>query len=251
MPERPTPARWRSWAVPITVVIVAASLLLLTYLAQQNNGPQQPGSPAAATKSTPDGKGQSPAPDGIEEAIKKVQRRDPKDLLSVGPVDAPVVLIVFSDYQCTFCARWTHTTLPEMKKRADAGQLRIEWRDVNMYGENSKRASLASYAAARQGRFWDYHDKLFPEGKTRPKPQMTADALIATATEMGLDAKKFKEDMESTEALGEIARNEKLATDLGAAATPAFLMGTKPISGAQPTEVFVQAFEQALAASKH
>ena len=160
-------------------------------------------------------------------------------------------MVVFSDYQCQFCARWSTETLPQMMKYAEAGDLRIEWRDVNVFGEASKRGARASYAAALQGKFWEFHDALFEGGKNRPESGLTNESLIALAVELGLDGDQFATDLAAPDTVATIDANAQLGLDLGAYSTPAFVLGGKPIVGAQPSQIFIDAFEQALAASKN
>lgn len=174
------------------------------------------------------------------------ERREPDDPFALGPVDAPVGLVVFSDYQCPFCAQWNHETMPVMAQYATDGDLRIEWRDVNVYGPTSKRAALAAYAAANQGAYWEYHDALFEGGHTRPERDLSRNALIELAADLGMDTGQFAADMDSTAATDEIARNEELGMDHGATATPVFILGGVPHVGAQPPEVFDEAFREAL-----
>ncbi|MDV6300863.1 DsbA family protein [Dietzia maris] len=174
------------------------------------------------------------------------ERREPSDPFAFGPVDAPVGLVVFSDYQCPFCAQWNRETLPVMKERAEAGELRIEWRDVNVYGPASKRAAMASYAAAEQGQFWEFHDALFKGGRTRSERDLSEAALIDMAGRLGMNTERFAVDMISSEASEEIARNEELGIEHGARATPVFILGGVPMIGAQPSEDFVDAHEAAL-----
>ena len=177
------------------------------------------------------------------------ERRDPADPFALGPVDAPVGLVVFSDYQCPFCAQWSRDTLPSMVDRAEIGDLRIEWRDVNVYGPDSRRAAMASFAAAAQDRFWDYHDALFADGRIRSGDELSREGLVALAGDLGLDTDRFAADMTSPAAEEEIARNEQLGIDHGAMATPVFLLGGKPLVGAQPPEVFLEAYQSALDSS--
>lgn len=177
------------------------------------------------------------------------ERREAGDPFALGPVDAPVGLVVFSDYQCPFCAQWSRETLPVMKERAEAGELRIEWRDVNVYGPASKRAALASYAAAVQGSFWEFHGALFDGGRTQSERDLSEAALVALAGEVGMDTERFAADMISPEAAEEIARNEELGIEHGASATPVFILGGSPMVGAQPAEVFLDAHETALDSS--
>lgn len=225
--------------VPLIIFGLIAVLVLVVFLLSQTSGSQQGD---AAASQTSEAQGESEAPD-----LTQFERRDAGDLLAAGPVDAPVGMIVFSDYQCPYCAQWNQHTLPTMMEYAERGDLRIEWRDLNVFGPESDRASQASYAAALQGKFWEYHDALLANGEKRSASELSEDALIALAEELGLDAEQFAADLVSDETRAEIERNQQLGFSLGAASTPVFLLGGVPISGAQPTEVFVQAFEHALA----
>ncbi|REE03242.1 thioredoxin domain-containing protein [Citricoccus nitrophenolicus] len=233
----------RTWVVPAVLVAVAV-LLVGTVIVSALGGT---GSTGAAEPSAP----AEPAPTRVEGLqLSEAERHDPEDLLAAGPVDAPVTLVVFSDYQCPFCARWSEETLPLMMEHVDAGDLRIEWRDVNVFGPASERAARASYAAARQGAFWEYHDALFEGGHKRSEAQLSEEALTALAEELGLDPDQFSEDMASEQTAEQIATNEQLGLGLGAYSTPMFVLGGQPIVGAQPSPVFQEAFDQALAAAE-
>lgn len=232
----------RSWVVPLVVLAVAAALIALIVALNREpetsalDGPRPPSAPGAPTDV------QGPEQPDFTVA----ERREDGDLLAAGPVDAQVVLVVFSDYQCPFCARWNAETLPLMQEHVEAGDLRIEWRDVNVFGPASERAATAAYAAALQGAFWEYHDALFEGGQTRAERDLSDAALISLAAELGLDTDRFTADLRSEQTTTEIARNEKLGLDLGAYSTPAFIMGGQPIIGAQPSQVFTDAFNAAL-----
>ena len=157
-------------------------------------------------------------------------------------------MVVYSDYQCPFCAGWSHETLPVMREYAETGDLRIEWRDLNIITpEASERAAIATYAAGLQGHFWEYHEALYPEGETLPESELSEDGLIDIAAELGLDEDRFVEDMASDETRAEITRNAQEGLMAGAASTPAFIIDGQPVVGAQPTGVFVELIEDALA----
>jgi protein-disulfide isomerase len=175
-----------------------------------------------------------------------VARRDPEDPLTAGPVDAPVVMTVYSDYQCPFCAVWSDRTLPELQSYVDAGQLRIEWRDANVFGPDSTRAAEGAYAAALQGRFWDFHHALV-EGGEKPGPdEISEEGLVDLAGRLGLDVDRFAADLASPEVAAAVQANADEAAAIGAFSTPSFIVGSTPIVGAQPTEVFVAAIEEEL-----
>jgi protein-disulfide isomerase len=236
--RRPTPA----WLIPVAVLALAAVLVVVVVMAGGSRdraaadpgvSPQVPGAPEEV---------QGPAQPDFTEA----ERRDDADLLAAGPVDAPVALVVFSDYQCPFCARWSDETLPVLMEHVEAGELRIEWRDANVFGPASERGARASYAAALQGSFWEYHDALFADGHHRPEPELSDEALVALAADLGLDTERFATDLASDQTAEVITGNAQLAHDLGVYSTPAFILGGQPIVGAQPTQVFVDAFQTAL-----
>ena len=179
--------------------------------------------------------------------LSYVERRDAQDPLAIGPVDAPVTLVVFSDYQCPFCAAWSEETLPVMMDYVDDGQARIEWRDVNVYGADSERASKAAYAAGLQDQFWDYHAELYAGGEIRDPQGLSEEALVELADELGLDTEQFTTDMASEAVAEQISTNQALGHDIGAYSTPAFVVNGEPMIGAQPTDVFVDAMDAALA----
>lgn len=232
---------WSSWLVPVAVVVGAAVLIVLIVMMTGT-------SEASGGKS--DLEAQTASGDGEQSDFSEAASRDSEDLLAVGPEDAPVVLVMFSDYQCPYCATWTDETLPAMMKHVTAGELRIEWRDVNVYGPASERSARASYAAALQGSFMEYNEALFADGRTRTEAELSEEKLIALATDIGLDAEKFAADLDSEETADLIAENQNFAIDLGVTATPVFVMGGQPIVGAQPTKQFEAAFQIALDASK-
>lgn len=244
--NRPKPSnRSRSsWVVPGAVLTLAAVLIAVIVWVNWSGA-----SPEDGTSPSGDG-----APTEVQNPeqpdLTEVEARDEDDLLAAGPVDAPVALIVFSDYQCPFCARWSAQTLPAMMEHVDAGNLRIEWRDINVFGPASERAARASYAAALQGAFWEYHDALFADGEIRSEGELSEESLIALAGELGLDTEQFTADLAAEETAQVIATNQQFGFDLGATSTPVFILGGQPIVGAQPTEVFEDAFQTALDAAE-
>lgn len=245
------------WVVPVivgVVVVVILAWILTSTLGANKAGEVTPPQSVPTAEAAPEEVVEEVTEEEVidEELpdLSQFERRDPADVLAIGPVDAPVGMVVFSDYQCGYCAKWSTETLPEMVAQADAGNLRIEWRDINIFGEDSRRAALASYAAARQGAFLEYHDALFEGGQTRPAAQLTQEALVGLAGTLGLDTAQFAADMDSEQAAAEIDANQQLGMQLGVSSTPSFILGGQPIVGAQPTEVFIQTFDTALAAAR-
>lgn len=236
--------------IPIGIVVVATLLVGLVVWMQRDSSPETEPAPSPSTptqSAEPDESTGLYEPSELHELdFSHAERRDEQDLLTAGPVDAPIGLIVFSDYQCPFCAQWNEETLPAMMELADAGLLRIEWRDTNIFGEASWRASHAAYAAALQDSYWEYHDLLFIDGEKRPESELSEEALIALAAELSLDTERFARDMRSASTADAVQENVDLAMELGAASTPSFIFGGIPISGAQPPDVFMNIFDALL-----
>lgn len=230
----------RAWLTPI-LVVVGAIVLITAVLSGAAGGRDGDGAAPAGEAAA------SATPVGEEPDLTVLETRDPDDVQAIGPVDAPVALVVYSDYQCKFCAQWTHDTLPEMLKYVDAGDLRIEWRDVNVFGEASERAARAARAAALQDQYWEYHDALFTDGKHRSERELTEDKLVELAGDLGLDEDRFREDLASDEVTADVQQMASEGRSVGVSSTPAFILDGQPVLGAQPTEVFVDLMDSALA----
>lgn len=234
---------FRSWLVPIGIVVIAGLLLTIVILQLR---PDQ--SPTGAVDGSSDSG--TAAPSGQPD-LTQFEYRDAADVQAAGPIDAPVALVVFSDYQCQFCAKWTANTLPTMMAYADAGDLRIEWRDINMYGEPSERASRAAHAAGLQSKYWEFHDALYANGEHRSEAELSQEALVTIATNLGLNTEQFVADMDSPALLATIEKRAAEARGLGITGTPSFILNGQPVVGAQPTEIFVDAIESELAAAEN
>lgn len=247
----------RSLWIPAAVIIVAA--VVTFWLLWDDDSDQE--SPAAEENTTvqadQDAEAQDDDAPAAEDApteaaepeqpdLTELERHDPEDPLAIGEADAPVTMIVFSDYQCPYCSAWSAETLPSMMEYVEAGQMRIEWRDLNVFGPASVQASRAAYAAALQDEFWEYHHRLHPDGEILSEDQLSPEALVDLAAEIGLDAEQFTEDMNSEEVAEQIDENAELGYSIGAYSTPTFIIGGTPMVGAQPTEVFTQAVDDAL-----
>ncbi|MGP5076977.1 DsbA family protein [Brachybacterium alimentarium] len=235
------------WLVPVIIVAVVALLIGAVLWIGGDDEPERSGD-SATTGEVTEHPGAVEHPDEVAQPdLSDEEARDPDDLLAEGPVDAPVALVVFTDFQCPFCAQWSDDTLPTLREYVDRGDLRIEWRDVNVYGEDSERAARAALAAAKQDTLEEYHAALFPDGEIREPQELSEGALVDLAGELGMDVDQFREDLNSDEVAQTIDENAQQGIELGAMSTPAFLLDGTPLAGAQPTEVFTDALDEALA----
>lgn len=227
------------WAAGVLVAATATAAVLVATGGSDPDPRPDSSRSAAAVESVP---GDS-APTGPDLA-----RRDADDPLAVGPVDAPVVMIEYSDFQCPFCGRFARETEQELlRTHVKKGALRIEWRNYPIFGKESEDAARAAWAAGRQGAFWEFHDRLYAEPRERNAGEFSRSKLIAHAEAAGVaDLDRFREDMESDQAHQAVERDRQEGYALGVTSTPAFLVNGTPVLGAQPTEVFDKAVRDAL-----
>ncbi len=173
-------------------------------------------------------------------------RRIPDDPLAQGDVDAPVVLVMWEDFQCPFCAKFAQETEPVLVDRfVEDGVLRLEWRDFPYFGEQSVQAARAARAAGEQGAFWEFHDAVYALGFPPNSGQLTDEVLVGLAHDLELDVERFTGTMQSQPVLDAVTADFQEGQQLGISGTPAFLINGRPMMGAQPTDTFVAAIERA------
>jgi protein-disulfide isomerase len=236
----------RNLLVPAFVLVVVVLLAFAAFAGGGDDTEVDTAGDAAATD--PDAAlPEQPTDDGPVD-VSFVERRIDGDPYAAGAVDAPVVMVEYSDFQCPFCGVFARDTHPELMQRyVDEGILRIEFRDTPILGEESITAALGGRAAAAQGAFWEFHDEVFSEDRERNVGELGEDRLVEMAADLGLDPDRFRADMNDPAALEAVQRDRQEAQQLGVSSTPAFLVNGRPILGAQPTEVFLTVVEEAAA----
>ena len=168
--------------------------------------------------------------------------------MAKGSADAPVVMVMYSEFQCPFCGKYARDTEPELVERfVEDGTLRIEWRDLPYLGAESLQAAVAGRAAAEQDAFWELADALYADQAPPNSGRLTAEHLVEVASGLGLDAERFRADMDDEALVDDIRADVDEAVGLGVTGTPAFFVNGQVIMGAQPTQVFVEAIERAAA----
>ncbi|AGY58270.1 DsbA family protein [Gloeobacter kilaueensis] len=149
-----------------------------------------------------------------------------------GRMDAPLTLVEFSDFQCPFCGQAQSTLRALESKYKD--QLRVVYLNLPLpIHPQAQAAALAAWAAGRQGRFFEYHDRLFALNEN-----LQADSFESIARDLGLDLAQFNRDRESPEALARVAADVQQAIDLKLDSTPSFVLNGVLIKGARPLADF-------------
>jgi len=173
-----------------------------------------------------------------------------------GDPNAPIIMIEFSDYQCPFCGKFFSTTLPLIEKNyIETGKVKFVYRDfpIPSIHPNAVPAAMASECADDQGKFWEYHNKLFEN--QRQWQGLDVQNGIRTfeqfAEELDLDSDTFNTCLESGKYLDEVQKDFNDGVSYGVTGTPGFIIGNEKIgytkmSGAQPYSVFQQLFDRLL-----
>ncbi|WP_370375082.1 DsbA family protein [Streptomyces laculatispora] len=224
------------------IVVAAALFGYVSYRATAPDSPDSGSSAVADVTAEPDA--------GVYPELAKLARRDAGDKLAQGRADAPVVLIEYADFKCGYCAKFARDTEPALvKKYVDNGTLRIEWRNFPIFGAESEAAARASWAAGQQGRFWQFHSAAYAEGVK--EKGFGKDRLKALAQQAGVaDLDRFQADADGAAAAAAVSKDQEQGYGIGATSTPSFLINGRPIAGAQSTQTFDQAIEQAAERAK-
>lgn len=170
----------------------------------------------------------------------------PDDDPSLGDPNAPVTIVEFSDFQCPFCARFFANTLGPLKEKyVKTGKVRLVYRDFPLSSIHSEATGAAEAAACAndQGRFWEYHDKIFQN-----QPALGAANYKQWARDLGLDATAFNQCVDARKYADEVQKDFDDGRKAGVSGTPTFFINGKMVVGALPIEEFEIAIEEALAA---
>lgn len=185
-------------------------------------------------------------PEIIPEAMERLQQREnaaavdrhraeletPFHSAWAGAPDGDVVLVEFFDYACGYC----RASNPDVERLlAEDPRLKVVWRELPVLGPDSEQAALASMAAAKAGRFRDFHSELFEQG--RP----TADAIQRASAAVDIGPAEVTDEFRA-----EISKNIALARTIRASGTPTFVIGDQVLQGA----VGYQALKDAIAEAR-
>ena len=162
---------------------------------------------------------------------------------TVGPEDAPVKIVEFSDYSCPHCLTAHKTLLDPILEYVEQGQVYFELQPIAFLGEPTVQATQAALCAQEQGMFWPYHDRLFRAQEQYGRSAFTDVRLKEYATDVGLDLDAFAKCLDTKKYLAEVQRLTRDATNQGVVATPTFFINGQKVEGAIPVEEFRQRVE--------
>jgi protein-disulfide isomerase len=176
----------------------------------------------------------------------------------LGNTSSNITMIEFGDYQCTFCAKFHNEILEQIIKNfVDSGKINFIFKDYivndNATDRSSTKAAEASYCAAEQDKYWDYHTELYDNWGGERTGWITNDNLKQFARNIQIpDIEKFSSCIQSNKYLSIVQNNDNIARSMGLTGTPSFILIKDNniqsiIPGALPYEIFEQTLNGLLA----
>ena len=141
--------------------------------------------------------------------------------LTLGQVDAPLSMVVFTDYRCPHCRAFENEVMPNLEKLVGSGALSLTVVPIGMLGADSELTAKGALCAAQQGetRFSALHEAMFD------MPGVNQASLIDLAAKQGLERKRFITCLEEDLTAQEVAENTRRAKEIGIRGTPTVVVG--------------------------
>lgn len=163
----------------------------------------------------------------------------------LGPEDAPVTMVEFSDYQCSFCGRFHGEVLdPLLAHYGDL--LRFVYREFPVIGgQSSAVIGAAAQCASFQGMYWEYVAPVW-ENMTGTRQPITDDDLLDYGTNIGLDMEAFESCLADGAGFDNVVIDFEAGRAYNITGTPTFFINGTRLVGAQPVEAFMNAIDREL-----
>jgi len=170
----------------------------------------------------------------------------------LGDSNAPLTLIEFGDYQCTFCNKFFHETIESiLTNYVETGKVKILFKDFIVVGQDSMHAANAAHCANDQQMFWQYHSILYNNWAGEGTGWVSSEQLNKFANTLGLDVDKFSNCVSELKWKKLVNASHDDGVALGVTATPTFFVidqnkNVMKITGAQQYDVFKEVFDSSL-----
>ena len=166
----------------------------------------------------------------------------------MGDSNAPITILEWGDYQCTFCYKFYHNTLDGINDDyIKTGKVKLVFKDFPLNGSDSLLAAEAAYCAEDQEKYWQYHDELYKNWGGERTGWITRESLDRFAVTVNLDLEEFNTCLNEHKYQNRVITLYEFGKEIGIDATPSFLVFNDQkiikIRGNQPLEVFLKAFD--------
>ncbi|MGA3040652.1 MAG: thioredoxin domain-containing protein [Bryobacteraceae bacterium] len=142
-----------------------------------------------------------------------------------GPDNAPITLVEFSDFQCPYCTLATPQLQAIMRVYPTQVRLFFKQFPLDIHSQ-AAMAAAAAVAAQKQGKFWEMHDALFASHNDLSRP-----TILALASAIGVDVKRFEADLDSAEVRKAVARDQEDGSNIGVMSTPTLFIDGQHYNG--------------------
>lgn len=162
---------------------------------------------------------------------------------SIGPADAAVTIVEFTDYDCTYCRRYYQETFPQIMEKF-GNQIRYVVRHFPLVSIHPKavKAAEAAECAADDGRFWEFNDLLM-----QGVASLEVESLKQYAADLGVNTAAFNQCLDEGAKASNVQQDIRDGYMLGVRGTPSFFVNEYSLTGAQPIDVFSAYIEAAIA----
>ena len=167
----------------------------------------------------------------------------------MGEPHAPITILEWGDYQCTFCYKFHDNTLNTIHEEfIKTGKVKLVFKDFPLNGPDSFLAAEATYCANDQGKYWRYHDELYKNWGGERTGWITRESLDRFAGSINLDLDEFNNCLDGKKYQDKVIALHEFGKGIGIDATPSFLVFNDQkiikIRGNQPLEVFLKTFNE-------
>jgi len=167
----------------------------------------------------------------------------------MGDSDAPITILEWGDYQCTFCYRFHENTLNIINDDfIKTGKVKLIFKDFPLNGPDSLLAAEASYCADDQEKYWQYHDELYKNWGGERTGWITRESLDRFAVTVSLNLVEFNTCLDEHKYQNRVITHHEFGKEIGIDATPSFLVFNDQkiikIRGNKPLEVFLKTFDE-------
>ena len=146
-----------------------------------------------------------------------------------GKEDSPVTITEFVDFQCEACYAYYPFVKEVKEKYKDKVRFQIRNFPITSGHQFAYQAARSAEAAARQGKFWEMHDKIFEGQKIWEQAQNPGTYFDQYAEEIGLDMEKYRTDRDSSDVAAVINKDLADVKEIGGTGTPTFAINGKKV----------------------
>ena len=167
----------------------------------------------------------------------------------LGDPNAPITILEWGDYQCTYCYKFHQNTLDAINEDfIKTGKVKMVFKDYPLNGPDSVLAAEASHCAHDQGKYWEYHDELYKNWGGERTGWITHESLNKFAHTVNLNTDDFNTCLQEHKYNEKVISMYEFGKEIGVDATPSFLIFDDQkiikIRGNQPLEIFLKTFEE-------